>query len=72
MIKYSAFFKRLSAASSVEEKLGETVQRVLEEPVFSVLNAKSRLFANKMHQLLNSLILKLSIALFVARKTPKD
>lgn len=50
MIKYSAFFKRLSAASSVVEKLGETVQRVLEEPVFSVLSAKNLSFANEVQQ----------------------
>lgn len=72
MIKYSAFFKRLWGVCFVGEKLEETVQRVLEELVFSVPNAKNLSFANEVHQLLNSLIFLPSTALFVAGKTPKN
>lgn len=71
MIKYSSFFKRLWGASSVGEKLGETVQPFLEEIVISALNAKSLSFVNEVHQSLNSLIFVPSTALFVAEKTQK-
>jgi len=50
MIKYSAFFKRLSAACSVVEKLGETVKPFLVKNVISVPNAKNLSFANEVQQ----------------------